>query len=45
MNPFFTAELVRLHHEELQQRPHHRTSRPGRKTTIWRPDAKPMKSI
>ena len=45
MNPFLTAELVTLHHQDLRHRPHHRVSRPGRKTTLWRPDAKPMSSV
>jgi len=45
MNPILTAELATLHHSELRKRPHHRTTRPGRKTTLWRSDAKPMNSI
>jgi hypothetical protein len=45
MNPIFTAELATLHHSEMRSREHHRTTRPGRKTTLWRSDAKPMNSI
>ena len=44
MNPILTAELATLRHND-RYRPDHRTSRPGRKSTLWRPDGKPTSSI
>jgi len=44
MNPILTAELATLRHND-RYRPGHRTSRPGRKSTLWRPDGKPTSSI